>query len=232
MERHIAVPKEKDKNPHQHAAELVRRAKAGDRAAFGELFVRYQQRIFALVLHLTGDESEAEDITQEVFLRAFNAIHGFAGRSQFFTWIYRIALNRSYNVMRSRSRRVEVPIEDPRLTKALAADAQDNPRRAAALRETYRRLLHALDLLPEAMRTTVVLVTLQGFSHGEAAVIQGCSVGTIAWRIHKARTRLHRALVKSPRNMSPGHAGPPLRALSSDLVQLLKKYDLPALSPA
>lgn len=222
----------KNINPHHRAAELVRRAKAGDRAAFGELFVRYQQRIFALVLHLTGDETEAEDITQEVFLRAFNAIHNFAGRSQFFTWIYRIALNRSYNALRTRKRRVEVPIEDPRLTKALAADAQDNPRRAAALRETYTRLLHALDRLPEAMRTTVVLVTLQGFSHGEAAVIQGCSVGTIAWRIHKARTRLHKALVKAPRNMSPHHAGPPIRALSSDLLRLLELYDLPAPSAA
>jgi len=222
-----------DKNPHQGAAELVRRAQAGDSAAFGKLFSRYQQRIFALVLHLTGDESEAEDITQEVFLRAYGAIGRFAGRSHFFTWLYRIALNRAYNVMRSRNRRAEVPMEDPRLTKALAADASGHPRRAAELKETYRRLLHALDNLPEAMRTTVVLVTLQGFSHGEAAVIQGCSVGTIAWRIHKARARLHRALVKAPRNLAPGyHQGPPIPELSSGLIRLLEKYEMPAPSPA
>ena len=218
--------------PNQRAAELVRLAKAGDDAAFGELFMRYRQRIFALVLHLTGDESEAEDITQEVFMRAFGAIHTFAGRSQFFTWIYRIALNRAFNVMRARSRRREVPMEDPRLLKALAADAQDNPRRAAALKETYRRLLHALDRLPEGMRTTVVLVTLQGFSHGEAAVIQGCSPGTIAWRIHKARIRLHRALVKAPRNMSTLNQEAGVNTLSSDLIRLLERYDLPSPYPA
>ena len=114
----------------------------------------------------------------------------------------------------------------------LAADAQDSPRRAAQLRETYRRLLHALDRLPREMRATVVLVTLQGFNHAEAAIIQDCSAGTIAWRIHKARQRLRKALVKAPRCMTPAAHDPPLQALSSDLRELLEQCDLPALSPA
>jgi len=216
----------------EQATELVRRAKAGDDAAFGELFRRYQPRIFALVLHLTGNESDAEDITQEVFLRAYRSINKFAGRSHFFTWIYRIAVNRAYNVRRDATRRREVHMDDPRLIKALAADAQDSPRRAAQLRETYRRLLHALDRLPREMRATVVLVTLQGFNHAEAAIIQDCSAGTIAWRIHKARQRLRKALVKAPRCMTPAAHDPPLQALSSDLRELLEQCDLPALSPA
>ncbi len=225
------MPNKVKASPHELAAVLVRRAQAGDTSAFGELFRRYQPRIFALVLHLTGNESDAEDITQEVFLRAFRSIHKFAGRSQFFTWVYRIAVNRAYNVKRATTRRGEVHMDDPRLVMALAADADNNPGKAAALRETYRRLLHALDRLPKEMRTTVVLVTLQGFNHAEAAVIQKCSPGTIAWRIHKARQRLHKALVKAPRCMTPSSMNPPLSALSSELRTLLEHCDLPALSP-
>src|SRR5688500_9471114 len=76
---------------------------------------------------------------------------------------------------------------DPRIERAIAIDADGNPRRAAELRQTYARLLRALDSLPAEMRTTVVLVALQGLSHGEAAVVQRCSEGTISWRMHEAR---------------------------------------------
>ena len=86
----------------QAATVLVNRAKAGDRAAFDELVRRYRSRILALALHLCGNESEAEDITQEVFLKAFNKLDSFEGRSHFFTWVYRMAVNRSLNARRDR----------------------------------------------------------------------------------------------------------------------------------
>ena len=73
---------------------LVRRAQQGDRAAFDELVRRYRARIYALTLHLTGSRAEADDITQEVFTRAYQQLGSFAGRSEFFTWLYRIAVNR------------------------------------------------------------------------------------------------------------------------------------------
>jgi RNA polymerase sigma-70 factor, ECF subfamily len=186
----------KTQNPHEVASVLVRRAQAGDRSAFDELVRRYRERIFALVLHLTGNKSDADDITQEVFWRAYRTIGSFAGRSEFFTWIYRIAVNRSLNAKRDQSRKGETPLDDPRLRLALEADAWGDPNRAAELRQTYSLLLRALDSLPAEMRTSVVLVALQGLSYAEAAIIQDCPPGTVAWRMHMARERLHRALLE------------------------------------
>jgi RNA polymerase sigma-70 factor (ECF subfamily) len=116
------------------ATALVAQAKAGDRRAFESLVRRYRKRIFALALHITGSASEADDIAQEVFLKAFRALPQFEGRSQFFTWVYRMAVNRALNVRRDRARRGEHPIDDPRLELAVAVDSRANPSRAAELR--------------------------------------------------------------------------------------------------
>ena len=204
------------------AALLVARAKEGDAAAFDALVRRYRARILALALHLSGSQSEADDITQDVFLRAFRALDGFEGRSEFFTWVYRMTVNRALNARRDRERRREQPIEpgpdgaaDPRLEAAIAVDAGGNPRRAAELRQTYARLLAALDDLPAEMRTTVVLVALQGLSHGEAAVVQRCSEGTISWRMHEARRRLHDSMERAEKRLqAPGFRLQALRFLS------------------
>lgn len=185
------------------ATVLVALAKAGDRAAFDELVRRYRSRIVALALHLSGDAHEAEDITQEVFLKAYQKLHTFEGRSHFFTWVYRMAVNRSLNARRDRQRRREETLDDPRVDRAVAVDARGNPAKAAELRETYSRLVRALDKLPAPMRTSVVLVVLQGLSHGEAAVVQKCSEGTIAWRIHEARKRLRASMAVEKRPLRP-----------------------------
>ena len=205
------------------ASLLVARAKSGDAAAFDELVRRYRKRIYALALHLTGSSSEADDIAQEVFLKAFRALDSFEGRSEFFTWVYRMAVNRSLNARRDRERRGEHDLDDPRLELAIAVDARDNPALAAELRQTYARLLRALDALPAEMRTTVVLVALQGFSHGEAAVVQKVSEGTIAWRMHEARQRLNWAM--EPAKVTRKRAG-----LSTELSRLLTEHGLPVLA--
>lgn len=217
-----------NKNPHEAASALVARAKAGDQAAFGVLVRRYRSRIFALALHLTGRESDADDITQEVFLSAYRALDKFEGRSEFFTWVYRMAVNRSLNVKRNRKRRGETPIDDPRVSRALEVDAPDNPVRAAELRQRYARLLAELDRLPPPMRTSVVLVALQGMSHAEAAVVQSCSPGTVAWRIHEARHRLRKALEPRPR---PRVRRNQRNTLSPDLSRLLMEWELPIPRP-
>src|SRR5215212_5879075 len=162
------------------ASALVAAAKTGDHRAFEALVKRYRKRIYALALHIARSASEADDITQEVFLKAYRALPQFEGRSQFFTWVYRMTVNRSLNAKRDRARRGEDTIDDPRLELAVAVDSRSNPGRAAELRQNYARLLRALDSLPIEMRTTVILVSLQGMSHGEVAVIQNLSEGTIA----------------------------------------------------
>ena len=206
------------------ATALVAEAKAGDRRAFEALVRRYRKRIYALALHITGSASEADDIAQDVFLKAYRALDTFEGRSQFFTWVYRMTVNRSLNARRDHARRGEDPLDDPRLVLAVAVDARGNPSREAELRQTYARLLRALDSLPVDMRTTVILVSLQGMSHGECGVIQKVSEGTIAWRMHEARRRLHEA-------MAPEKLHRP-RALSAELARLLTEAGLPILVPA
>jgi RNA polymerase sigma-70 factor (ECF subfamily) len=206
------------------ATALVAAAKAGDARAFEALVSRYRKRIFALALHITRSASEADDIAQDVFLKAYRALPEFEGRSQFFTWVYRMTVNRSLNVRRDRARRGEDMLDDPRLELAIAVDARSNPSREAELRQSYARLLRALDSLPIDMRTTVILVSLQGLAHGEVAVVQKVSEGTIAWRMHEARRRLHEAMLpeKLPRK----------RELSAELSRVLTEHGLfvPALT--
>jgi RNA polymerase sigma-70 factor (ECF subfamily) len=207
------------------ATALVAAAKAGDARAFEALVTRYRKRIFALALHITRSASEADDIAQDVFLKAYRALPEFEGRSQFFTWVYRMTVNRSLNVRRDRTRRGEdVVLDDPRLELAVAVDARSNPGREAELRQSYARLLRALDALPVDMRTTVILVSLQGLSHGEVAVVQKVSEGTIAWRMHEARRRLHDAMV--PEKLQRR------RELSAELSRVLTEHGLfvPALT--
>jgi RNA polymerase sigma-70 factor (ECF subfamily) len=172
------------------AAELVARAKAGDAKAFDELVRKYRARVYSLALHLTGQASDADDITQDAFLKAYHKLPEFEGRSEFFTWIYRITLHRALNSKRDRKRRRTVPLDDPRLVAAVEVDSHGDPERAVQLRQRYRTLLEAFDQLTPLLQTTVVLTTLQGLSYKEAAVVLETTEGTIAWRIHEARRKM------------------------------------------
>jgi RNA polymerase sigma-70 factor (ECF subfamily) len=223
--------------PAQHeaatAALLVARAKAGEPQAFDALYRRYRKRIFALALHLSGSESDADDIAQDVFVRAFRALDKFEGRSEFFTWVYRLTVNRALDARRMHARRSEssIDLDDPRIERAIQVDAGGDPQRAAELRQTYARALRALDALPPDMRTTVVLVALQGLSNAEAAVVQGCSRGTIAWRMHEGRKRLLEATasVDVPRLRkiaTPAKPAMPQSSLAEHLERLLDDADL------
>ena len=216
------------------AAALVARAKTGDTTAFDELVRKYRPRVYALALHLTGQASDADDITQDAFLKAYHKLPEFEGRSEFFTWIYRITLHRALNAKRDRSRRRTVPIDDPRLVAAVAADADGDPERATQLRDRYRALLEAFDRLTPLLQTTVVLTTLQGLSYKEAAVVLETTEGTIAWRIHEARRKmasyletLEAGAVRSKRRPMTDSA---IFRLEKALQQLIPQ--VPAVAPA
>jgi RNA polymerase sigma-70 factor (ECF subfamily) len=174
--------------------ELVDRARAGEAAAFGQLVRRHQARIHRLAAHLLRSRSEAEDVTQETFIRAYRALARFDGRSEPYTWLYRIAVNLSLNALRSRkARRVSADTDDPRFdAMALQARSADDPPADAAQRQLYAALARGIDSLSETLRTTLVLVCIDGRSHEEAAAILGAPEGTIAWRVHEARKKLRR----------------------------------------
>jgi RNA polymerase sigma-70 factor, ECF subfamily len=184
---------------------LVAAARAGDPQAFDALVRRFRPRIYALALHLCGSASDADDIAQDVFVNAYRHIQHFAGRSHFFTWLYRITMNRALNAERQQKRRAGVPIEDVRVEVALRVDAPSDPRLALELRETYTALLRGLDALSPALKSAVVLTALQGLSYQEAAVVLGTTEGALAVRMHEARRRLRSSLQAGIRH----HRDPP-----------------------
>jgi RNA polymerase sigma-70 factor (ECF subfamily) len=196
---------------------LLARARAGDRGAFGQLAIRYRKRLFALALQLVGNASDAEDVVQETLLRAYRYLPLWEARSQLGTWLYRIAVNRALtHRRRSGIARARVRLDDDRVRAAIAVDGSAEPQQQAQLAESYALLLTALDGLSAPLRTTVVLVALQGLSHREAAVIAGTTEGTIAWRMHEARRLLQQALapvseVRRKKQRPPGKPEKPAK---------------------
>lgn len=173
--------------------ELVDRARTGDKIAFGELVRRHQQRIHRLALHMLHDRAEAEDVTQETFIRAFKALARFDGRSEIYTWFYRITVNLSLNRIRARkTSRATHDTDDPRLDGILTDKRPESadPAASAQRRELYATLCQGIDQLSETLRTTLILVCVDGRSHEDVSTILGAPEGTIAWRIHEARRKL------------------------------------------
>jgi RNA polymerase sigma-70 factor, ECF subfamily len=193
--------------PPKSDRELVDAARGGDADAFGVLVRRYQKRIYRLAVHLLRNSAEAEDVTQDTFVRAYGALDRFDGRSEPFTWMYRIAVNLSLNAIRSRkNNRRATTTDDPRIEGLLIErrGSHADPSALSADRELALALCDGLDDLSESLRTTLVLVSIDGLSHTEAAAVLGCPEGTIAWRVHEARKKLRAYLEK--RGYSEGSA--------------------------
>jgi len=187
--------------------ELMASAQQGDAEAFGTLMRRHQRRVYRLALQLVRSPAEAEDVTQDTFVRAYGAVERFDGRSEPFTWIYRIAVNLSLNVIRARKagERSSSP-DDPQI-EALLVDraAGVNPELTNSDKQLGAALRAGIDALSDVLRTTLVLVLVEGVPHADAAQILGCSEGTVAWRIHEARRKLR--LFLSERGYGDEHAG-------------------------
>ena len=194
------MPKDSDR-------ELVDSARNGDVAAFGTFVRRHQKRVYRVVVHMLRDAAEAEDVTQEAFVRAYGALDRFDGRSEPFTWLYRIAVNLSLNTLRSRkaSRGASTP-DDPRVEAALAHSGTD-PSNGSVDRQMALALCDGIDSLSETLRTTLVLVTVDGLTHSDAAEVLGCPEGTVAWRVHEARKKL-RAYLAERGHTENGGEGP------------------------
>jgi RNA polymerase sigma-70 factor, ECF subfamily len=202
--------------------ELLERARRGDRAAFGALVRVHQRRVYACALQMLADAGEAEDAAQETFLRAWRAIDRFEGGSLLSTWLYRICVNVCLNIIRRR-RRISADLADPRVPEPAADPTQGktDPGLGVESLQLYRRLARALDGLSETLRTTVVLVLVQGLAHKEAAEVLGCPEGTVAWRIHEARRRLRETL--EPAERAADAAEPSATATDAAIVAGLRR---------
>jgi RNA polymerase sigma-70 factor, ECF subfamily len=184
---------------------LVEAARNGDVESYGILVKRHQRRIYRLAAHMLKSSADADDITQETFVRAYQALARFDGRSEPFTWIYRIAINLSLNVLRSRRvRRQATPDDDPRIESQLVEHRSGyaDPAGDTADRQIHESLADAMNSLSDTLRTTLMLVCVDGQSHADAARILGCPEGTVAWRVHEARRKLREHLVRAGLEMA------------------------------
>jgi RNA polymerase sigma factor (sigma-70 family) len=180
-------------------AQLVALARRGDLEAYDQLVRRYQERIYATVYHMTANHEDANDLAQEAFIKAFQALKTFKGGSSFYTWVYRIAVNKTINFLKQRKNRSQMSLNDldfnaehdPDLV-ALISDK--TPRREAALTELQEKLNAAMLTLSEPHRLVVTLHDIQGLSHEQIAEIMECNVGTVRSRLFYARQQLQAQL--------------------------------------
>jgi len=175
--------------------ELVRRAQRGDLAAYDELIQRYQERIYATVYHMTSNHEDANDLAQDSFIKAFQAIKSFKGGSSFYTWLYRIAVNKTINHLKQRKNRQHFSLNDLDFNTEhnpdlVALISHKTPLRDAGLSELQKKLNEALLKLSESHRMVVVLHDVQGQSHEDIAEIMGCNIGTVRSRLFYARQQL------------------------------------------
>ena len=172
---------------------MIAHARAGDVSAFERLSAAYADRLFMLLLRLLGDRSEAEDVAQEVMLRAWQGITRFRGQSSYFTWLYRIAVNEANRALEKNARRpAGVSIGAHELQ--LPASPAHEPSRQVENSELRRALSQALAQLPPPLRTAIVLRDVEGLSTQQAAEIDGISQAAFKSRLHQARLRIRAAI--------------------------------------
>jgi RNA polymerase sigma-70 factor (ECF subfamily) len=181
-------------------SDLLTRARGGDRSAFGALVRLYQRRVYAAALHVTGNHADAEDVAQETFVRAYRGLASFDGRADFFTWLYRIAINTALNRLRSRRRTRALADAGAAEVAQLGGKPEDlgTPRYApdeqAALTQEVRTVLEAVAALSPTLRVTLLLATVEGLSHKQSAAVLDLPEGTVAWRVNEARRLLRERL--------------------------------------
>ena len=181
-------------DPAEESA-LVRKAQQGDIAAYDDLVRRYQERIYATIYHMTSNHEDANDLAQETFIKAYQALNSFKGGSSFYTWVYRIAVNKTINFLKQRKNRTHMSLNDVDFNAEhdpdLVALVSDNtPRRNMNLTELQEKLNEAMQKLSEPHRLVVTLHDVQGLAHEEIAEIMECNVGTVRSRLFYARQQL------------------------------------------
>ncbi|QDV31092.1 ECF RNA polymerase sigma-E factor [Planctopirus ephydatiae] len=168
--------------------ELIQAAQTGHTEGFTLLVRRYEQRLFRSMTRISGSPEDAEDICQEAFTRAWRAISKFRGESQFYSWVFRIALN----LLRSSKRQLKASASLDAVRDAIGDDLEDqradvDPSHNLQVRDQQRVVQAAMDAMEESFRTVLVLTDLEEMSYEEIARVVDCPVGTVRSRIHRAR---------------------------------------------
>ena len=182
--------------------DLVTRAREGDTRAFDALILKYGDKLYGLVYNMTSHKEDTHDLLQEIFARAYQSLKSFRGNSNFYTWIYQIAVNLTLNFLKKRKRRTGLSLNDPdssiQQDPALVDTTHEaNPEQQTNLKELQIKLNEALMKLSEPHRMVVTMFDIQGMSHGEIAKVLQTSEGTVRSRLHYAHLHLQSALQDS-----------------------------------
>jgi RNA polymerase sigma-70 factor (ECF subfamily) len=180
---------------------LVHRAQGGDMSAYDQLVQRYQERIYATIYHMTSNHEDANDLAQEAFIKGYQALKSFKGGSSFYTWVYRIAVNKTINFLKQRKNRAQMSLNDVDFNAEhdpdlVALISDKTPRREAGIAELQEKLNEAMQKLSDYHRLVVTLHDVQGLSHEEIAKIMDCNVGTVRSRLFYARQQLQAYLTE------------------------------------
>ncbi|MDC3357406.1 RNA polymerase sigma factor RpoE [Pseudomonadales bacterium] len=188
------------KSEHESDQRLVVRSQQGDKRAFDVLVLKYQQRIASIVSRYLRDQDEVADVTQEAFIKAYRALANFRGDAQFYTWLYRIAINTAKNHLVAKSRRppsTDKDINDGEFSEnSVVLEAEDQPETLLARDQLQSVILAAVDDLQEDLRTALMLREFDGLSYEEIAEIMACPVGTVRSRIFRARETIEKKIAQ------------------------------------
>jgi RNA polymerase sigma-70 factor (ECF subfamily) len=181
-------------------AELLRRGRAGDRDALRQLYERYHRRVLAVVVGMVRNPEDAREIVQDTFVRAFRSLDNFKGDSSFYTWLYRIAVNRAIDLQRRGSKFQSTEFDetiglgdDAAVTSGSVATSED-PFLAVRNRELGRKISEAIEGLTPDHRAVILLREIEGLSYEEISEVMDCSLGTVMSRLHYARKKLQAKL--------------------------------------
>ncbi|MBN2163724.1 MAG: sigma-70 family RNA polymerase sigma factor [Pontiellaceae bacterium] len=195
----VDVPEEANDGPPDD--DLVLKAQQGDVHAFDQLVKRYHGKIYALTYNMTSNREDAEDLTQDIFVKAYQALPRFKGKSSFYTWLYRIAVNKTINYRKKRNRKRTMSLDQ--FDNEIKLDdiyhdltSKGSPLRNLSLSELQKKLNEAMQNLSDKHRTVVVLHDMQGVPHEDIAKMVGASVGTIRSRLFYARRQLQSELAE------------------------------------
>ena len=178
--------------------ELVERVKRGDKTAFDLLVIKYQQRIVNLVSRFVKDHSDALDVTQEAFIKAYRALPNFRGDSAFYTWMYRIAVNTAKNYLAVQSRRPMGTDQDiseiEQIEGNTALRDYATPEHMLLRDEIQETVIKAIEGLPDDLKMAITLREVEGLSYEEIATAMDCPIGTVRSRIFRAREAIDNEL--------------------------------------
>lgn len=177
-------------------AAIIKQAKQGDVAAYNRLVVEHQQVVFNVAYRIMGEPQAAEDVTQEAFVAAYQALHSFREGS-FKAWLLRIVTNRCYDELRKYKRRPQTSLDDLQEENesfAFLRDPAEGPEAQQQRLELVRAIERCLKNLPDDQRITAVLCDVEGYDYSEIATITRASLGTVKSRISRARTKLRSCL--------------------------------------